>query len=269
MAWITGADILGSPRPPDITLAQANVIAQATCDLVDTWCNRSIEGATYREWDDRIGARTLIVQHPPIRQLYFASVDYMWGLSLTNTAADANRAVVSVNDGIMHLSVMGGAFAGDSPLTLSTYSTMALLLAAIVGLGTGWSGAVENEGDPQDIRPEHYGSALNVTVYPAIPADEAEADLIDREAGLLYIDSTWAASDNKGFVMYDGGYATVPADLVQITLQLALDTISGMSHDALLQSASLDKYAWTRRTDVTELRAAYKQRLQPWTRMEL
>jgi len=269
MAWITGAQILGVSNPPDVTPAQANVIAQATCDLVETWCGRTFEGATHAEWVDRIGDRTLSVSHPPVRQLYFASVDNMNGLSLTSTQADANRAVVSVNDGIMHLSIMGGVAAGDTPLTLSTYDTMALLLAAVIAVPGSWAGAVINEGDPENIRPEHYGSALNVTVYPVLPAGEAEADLIDSTAGLLYIDSTWAASDDKGFVRYDGGYAAVPADLTQITLQLALDTISSLAHDPLLASEKLDKYAWAARANVTSLRQTYKSRLQPWTRITI
>jgi len=274
MAWITGADILGVPNPPAISPAQANTIAEATCDLVETWCGRTFEGATYAEWVDRIGASTLSVSHPPVRQLYFASVDNMNGLSLTSTQADANRAVVSVNDGVMHLSIMGGVAAGDTPLTLSTYGTMALLLVDVIAVPGSWAGAVVNEGDPQNIRPEHYGSALNVTVYPVLPAGEAEADLIDRNAGLLYIDSTWAASDDKGFVRYDGGYAAVPADLTQITLQLALDTISSFEHDPLMQSEKLDKYSWSRRvfslgSGMIGLRDIYKSRLQPWTRITL
>ncbi len=269
MAWITGAQILGAISAPTITLAQADVIAQSTCDLVETWCNRVFEGATYSEWLDRIGSRTLTVLNPPIRRLVFASVDYQSGLSITSSQADANRAVVSVSDGVMHLSILGGVAAGDNALTLSTYATMALLLAAIIALPGTWTGSVENEGTPENIRPEHYGSALNVAIWVLLPGEEAEADLIDREGGLLYIDSAWPASDNKGFVMYDGGYVPVPNDLTQITLQLALDTVSSFAHDPLMQSEKLDKYAWTRRLDMVSLRNTYKLRLQPWERMTL
>lgn len=269
MAWITGPEILALPNPPAVTPAQAATTAQAVCDLVETWCNRIIQGATYSEWLERIGERTLTVLHPPIERLVFASVDNMQGLSITSTQVDANRAVVSVNDGVMHLSIMGGVALGDTPLTLSASATMAALLVNIIAVPGSWAGVVINEGDPVNIRPEHYGSALNMTVYPLLPGAEAEVDLIDRKAGLLYIDSVWAASDNKGFVMYDGGYAAVPSDLKEITLQLAVDFLSSFAHDAMLQSEKLDKYSWSRRTDITDLREAYKTRLQPWVRMKL
>ena len=264
MAWITGAQILALPTPPDVTPAQAQDAAEAACALVDTWCGRAIEGATYREWADAVGPHSLLVAHPPVERLYRACTTTAYGLSLTNATADANSITASVQDGVMHLSVFGGASASDLDLTLATYGTMALLLAAIVALPQGWAGAVENEGDPQDIKPEFLGNVLDASaLYPLIPDGDASLDLIDRKGGLLWITDAWASGIGENFVRYTGGYATVPPALVNITLQLAADLIRDMGRDSSLAGEHLDKYAWTRAADA-DLRNSYRNRLAPW-----
>ncbi len=74
--------------------------------------------------------------------------------------------------------------------------------------------------------------------------------------------------------MYDGGYAVVPNDLTEITIQLASDLLRSFAHDPMMQSEKLDKYSWSRRvfslgSGMTGLRDIYQKRLQPWVRMSL
>ena len=184
MAWITGADVLAAAGCPSATTAvQADAAANAACAMVERWCKRKIEAATYREWKGRAGPRTLLVDNPPIRRLYRASISTQYGLSLSNTSADANGATVTVQDGVLGLTVFGGANDGDESITLSTTATMADLVTAIAALAKGWTASVENEGDPQDIRPDNLGSVLNTTVYLTIPYESAEVSLLDRNAG--------------------------------------------------------------------------------------
>lgn len=268
MAWITGADVLASVGcPPGLTAVQAQDAADAACATVDRWCGRSLEPATYREWAGRVGPRTLMVKANPIRRLYRACVDYQLGISLQNTSADANAATVSIQDGEMHLTVQGGANDSTDTLTLSNYATMALLLAAIVALAHDWTGTVENEGDPQDLRPENLGDSMSpVTVYPILPAVAAEVSLIERDAGLIFVNSGWPAGSYACFVHYDGGLASIPADLEAITKRLAIDMLREAKRDGTLQSERLDNYAWSRRSDATDLRAVYRKQLQPWRR---
>jgi len=266
MSWITGADIIAQPGAPDVTVLQANNAADAACAFIERWTNRAIEPVTYYEWVDRLGAKTVLVDNPPVRRLRLVSVDTADAMWLLNTNADAARASVSIQDGEMHLSVQGGVNAGDETLTLATHGTMALLLAAAVALGKGWSGTVTVEGNPQNLKPEHFGSVLVASEHVHLPGDAADASLIDAEGGLLFIDSTWSDAGGLAFVGYDGGYATVPDDLNQLTLELGVDILNSDALSSVLQSESLDKYAWTRRTDVPDLRTAYKSRLQPWKR---
>ena len=271
MAWITGADIQALPNPPDADLAQMTAAANAACAQIDTWCNRAIQGATYREWTEAVGSHSLLVKNPPIERLYRAGTATASGLSLTTTVADASSITASIHDGVMHLSVMGGASAGDLAITLSTVApaTMAGLLAAIVALPQGWAGAVVNEGDPQDMKPGFLGNVLNLTtLYTLIPDGDIPLDLIDREAGLVWARDGWMSGIGENFVKYEGGYAVVPVDLVRITLQLAVDLIRDMARDGSLSSERLDKYAWTRGADV-DLRAAYSTRLAPWRRVRI
>ena len=156
--------------------------------------------------------------------------------------------------------------AGDETITLSTTATMALLLTDIVALAKGWSGSVLREGDPQNLKPEHFGDLLTRTEHVHLPGDAADASLIDADGGLLFIDSTWSNIGQLAFVQYDGGFAVVPDDLSRITLDIAVDLLNDSATSSLLDSEKLDKYAWKRRADMPDIRAAYKNRLQPWKR---
>jgi|GEM_PF-3871770 len=267
MAWITGADVLASAGcPDDITAAQAATAAGAACAFCDTWTGRNLEGATYREWKGRVGPNVLLVDNAPIRRLYRASVDAKYGLSLTNSSAGATSATVSAQDGELNLTVFGGANDGDEQLTLATYATMALLLAAIVALGKGWTGSVVYDGDPQDIRPDDTGNILNATGYLYLPDEDAEVSLVNRAAGLIFTTYGWPSGITPCFVKYDGGLATIPDDLTAITLSLACDLLRDAKRDSTLQSERLDNYAWARRADATDLRTVYRKQLQPWRR---
>ena len=270
MPWITGADILALPNPPDVTLAQAQDAADAAEALVITWCNRAIEPTMFREWLVAVTASSVLVGNPPIRRVYRTCTDTQYGLSLTNATADANSITASIQDGAMHLSVMGGASAGDVALTLSAYTTMALLLAAIVAAPQNWAGAVVNEGDPQDLKPGFLGNVLDATtLYTLLPDADVPADLLDRDSGLLYLDGGWASGAGENFVRYEGGLAAVPDDLTRITLALAVDLIREMARDSALASEHLDKYAWTRVAGDAGLAARYKKQLAPWRRQTI
>ena len=267
MAWITGADVLASAGcPGGVTAAQAQTAANAACAFIDTWTQRTLTGATYREWKGRVGPNVLLVDNAPIRRLYRASVDAKYGILITNSSVGATSATVSAQDGSLHLSVFGGVNNSDSVLVLATYATMALLLAAIVALAKGWTGSVVYEGDPQDIRPDDTGNVLNLPGYLYLPDEDAEVSLLNRNAGLIFTTYGWPSGITPCFVKYDGGLATIPDDLIAITLNLACDLLREAGRDGALQSERLDNYAWTRRTDTTDLRTVYRKQLQPWRR---
>ena len=274
MAWITGPDILGHPGvPPDLPAGYAALAATSTCALVETLCNRVLDPLDYREWQERIGPHTLLVAHPPIRELKRACTGSQQGLSLTNTTADANSITLSIQDGSMFLAVLGGASAGTATITLSTVAplTMAALLAAIVGLAPtqNWAGAVVNEGSPENLKPGHLGNVLDEgTLYPLLPDGEATVDLIDRADGLIYITNGWSAGAEQNFVHYSGGFSPVPPDLTAITLDFAVDLLRESLRDGSLTSERLDKYAWTRAANGA-LTTKYKALLQPWRRIPM
>lgn len=267
MGWITGADVLAAPgAPPGMTAAQAAALADAACDFVEEWCHRKVEMATRHEWVERTGPHTLVIQNPPIQRVYRACSSTEYALKIENTS-DANAATVTVGRGVsgeleLHLTISGGPADSADDIVLSGHADMAGLLAAVVALGHDWTGEVQNEGEPGSLRPHTYANALT-PVYLEAPAGDMSVDMIDRPDGLLYADSgAWAQRDN--YIKYDGGWATVPNGLTEVTKQLAVDLYRQALRDSELKSERLDNYAWTAAADAGGLWVKYRSQLKPW-----
>lgn len=269
MAWITASDVatfLGhDPATVDVTATgRYGVSATAACDQIERFCDRTFQAADYYRWLDGTGTKYLPLPEYPILNVYLVANNFQAAIAIGNTSTDATEFFVSVaEDGIMTLTVFSGVNAGALTLTLSTYTTMALLVAAIVALGKGWVATVQNEAEPQTMKPD----AITVTSTQTAFFYAADSGLwdnvhIEQPEGILYNSFGWARGHQNYFVYWQAGYVTVPPDVTEIAKQLAADLLDASGRGRFLQSEKTGDYSSSLR-DAAPI-TAYKSDLTPY-----
>jgi hypothetical protein len=197
-----------------------------------------------------------------------------WCLDLTNDSAGMSAYSISVADGKLNLTIVGGANAGTSTLTLSTYASMALLAAAIEALGKGWHVVVENEGDPATIRPGFDGASLTTTqqLRLFIPGVEYMGYIPRIDQGIIQAVGVWPSGQGSVYVDYRAGYEAIPDDLSVCCAALAVDILLNSTSNGTVIREKVGNVE-TQYSDTTRngggLINNYLQILQPYKRLTL
>lgn len=243
MAWITGSDLATflSEDPGGVGAAVVGSryerVANAACAQIQNYCGRDFDATTYHEWVDGTGTQYLMLPQFPIIHLYLVANDIDDALTIANTSADATELFCAVQEDTMTLTIKGGVNAGSDTLTLSTYASMALLVAAIVALGKGWAATVRTEEDPQLIVPTAMTVGATETAYFYVGSSDFWGEIdVEKAEGILHYDMGWAQGHQNYFVNWQAGYATVPADLRETALHVAADIWEAGDRGRFLQS---------------------------------
>ena len=243
MAWITGSDLAtffgDDPDAVGAALATSEYTrrANAACQAIQLYCGRDFDATTYHEWLDGSGTQYLMLPQYPIIHLYLVANDIDDALTIGNTSTDATELFCSVQEDTMTLTIKGGVNAGSDTLTLSTYASMALLVAAIVALGKNWTATVRTEEDPQLIVPTAMTVGATETAYFYVGSSDFWGEIdVEKAEGILHYDFGWARGHQNYFVNWQAGYATVPANLTEIALQVAADMWEAAGRGRFIQS---------------------------------
>ncbi len=225
--------------------AEAQAALDAATSLIERYCERTFTSAAYASWIDSRAHTTLCLPNYPVTILRSVCTSAEDVMSIYNTSADANDAIATVDNDSLILTVRGGVNDGTSVLTLATYATLALLGAAVTALAKGWTWAVTVECAPSHLRPGSTGGCLNATGYLQGPDESDEFDTFDGNAGMLTKSSDWPAGRAAVFADYTAGYATIPADLQFVCIQLVNNLLGGAAHAGTIQSERLGDYSYT------------------------
>ncbi len=227
--------------------AQITAIVLWADAAVKKYCERDIEATDYRQWLRCNSGRLLLPQYPII-ELYRATGQAEDVATLTNSATDAGNLSAALANGHLDLRVIGGAMDGTHLLTLATYTSMTLLIAAVNALTAphGWlmvpMGGVSNAGarDPRDLKPFSSGLLSGSPIYLAAPYSASDnLTEIDYEAGI--VKGGW-----QGWVFadYSAGYSTIPADLIGACAGIAADALRIASTGTTMQEERIGDYSY-------------------------
>jgi len=254
MAWITGSDLaVFLDRDPAVVNAAAATsrytrCANAACTQIENYCGRIFQTTDHSEWLDGTGTKYLCLPHYPIINLYMVANDVQVAFTIANTSADADELFCAVEKDQLTLTIYGGVNKGTDTLKLSTYASMALLVAAIVALPKLWVATLQNEYNPQTLLP----TATTATAIQTTCLYAADSNLwgdieIEKDEGILYYPMGWAEGHLNYFVNWQAGYVAVPDDLTEISLQLAADLLDASERGRFLQSERTGDYSTTLR----------------------
>lgn len=237
--------------------AYAGITTTTDDDLIDTlllratsaiesYCDRKFQHDTYRERYDGDGTCDLLLNQYPIGEVKLLAIGSTDVIRITNTSSDAYNAHVRVTDDSMVLTILGGTNDGSDTLTLTDY-TLTTLVVAIIALTKGWSATLQTYGawNAEEILNCSGLECLNSYAYVQCP-DEPESDFeIYADKGILHLGTSFPAGHNNIIVRYVAGYSTMPADLVQITIDLANTYYLSRKTDSTVKSEKLGDHSIT------------------------
>lgn len=252
------------------TTAQITVAVNAAHEAICRYCDREFVATTYRHWIETDGGHYLRLRQYPLINLYRVALGHRNAIKAANTATGMTWASATITEnGTLNLTVVGGASAGTSALTLSSYTSLALLGTAIDALGTGWASTIEYEGDPQCLRPGYYsGQTSGANLYLMLPDSDCVGFVPDTRTGMLHHAAGWPRGDGAVFCHYQAGYSTIPSDLSAVCGSLACDLLYMQTSDPGLTSEKVGNitYQYSTATAGAALEP-YKAALTPYRRM--
>lgn len=261
-AIVSVADLNTYIGESDTTDAKAALCAAASAYIAKRTGNLWVS-TNYREWIWIDRSADVRVAHSDVTGIVYAGYGTQEGLSLLWPSASTDsagstvtyaQAVVTAQtiDASTSISAKLGlspssavAVGAQSTLTLSSYTTMADLDTAATALG--WTVGVEQESDPQYLKPGATDNACGATVYLYIPDDNAEVEHIEGAAGVI----TLACQVNGWvFVHYVAGLG-VPPELTQIGCEMCAKQIDTASINTAVDSEKIGDYSYTRSTSAS------------------
>jgi len=217
------------------------LISRAT-SAIENYCDKTLTSTTYREFYDGSGDTELVLNQYPISAVTLVSTSRQDVIRIKNENSDAYNAYVTVDDTYMYLVVMGGTNAGTDTLTLASY-TVTELVAAINALTTGWTAYNDNTllgvWESIEVLPCEGLEALASNTYVQIPYEPLYNFKVYKNQGTLHYSGKFPLGHQNIIVKYTAGYSTMPADLEQICIDLAMTYYKSRNIDTSVAAEKL------------------------------
>ena len=252
-------------------------IADRISDMAERYCQIDYEAATISERYDGDGGSLLMLDNRPVNSVTRIAVSPVTAISITNTLSTATGAYVDVGATTLTLTVMVGAVTTTNILTLATYGTMTLLVAAINALSAaGWSATVSSayeDYSPTELIDAETFYALNTAVTLEIfTGGESDYILYPEKGWIVLRSGVFSPGYRNVLVTYNYGYATIPGALKERVLQMISYVYHQASANPTLQSERLGDHSWTRATGVMatdSLDKMMESSLSLWRRFDI
>ena len=254
----------------------------AASDAIEAATGRRFASQTYSQRYTGKGLKNLTLRHRPVTAVGRVAIGRVAVINVTNSSTDAAQATVSVTDVAVFFNVVGGVNDSTQNASFATNTTMTAMVAAINALGNGWTanlvGSVAGTWATLDLLQFSPRNALNIGNELHVPAENVAEYDVQGDVGRLtlrgprggygrldYGSSTgglghggpiypltaekippfWPVGMHNIFVSYTAGYATVPADVVQVCHELAGNYLSMAMRETGLGSESVAGHSYS------------------------
>jgi len=241
---------------------------------IEAYLDRKVVQRRFREWTTANGGRVLPVSNPPIAHVHFCGYGSMPCMSISSSVASDVAATVSVSDARINLVRVDST--GNETTTQVNFASHNTASEVVdhINTVTGFSATLSRNCSVYRIN-RIVGRDLKYAPLLLTYADIGQFDTTgDLDRGLLYIGTNGYPTEYGGnfpvgpvsvLVDYDGGFATVPYDIVQACLQMASTIFNSRGRDGSLASESFGDYSYSSRAG-GEIDAESKRLLSPWKR---
>lgn len=233
-----------------------NQIIDRISDLTERLCDIEFEAGTASERYDGDGTAVLMLNNRPVNTVTRIVIGPTGILTISNDSTTLTAAFVRVDAASMTLTRETGAVVATDVLTLATYATFDLLVAAINLLGNGWEASVSSGYG--DFSPT--GLVVTESEYCLLAAasldifGESETDyIIYPERGWIRLGSGVFTEGYRNILAdYTYGYAIIPGALREAVLRLCSMAYNRARADPTLTSERLGDHSWTRASDAVD-----------------
>jgi len=252
-----------------------SAIDRATA-LIEAVCDRELKARTHYEWAMPRGERSLVVRHSPIVSVDLVAYGRTPAMAITSdTSATDVVATVGFDGSILRLyKVAADGTTSTASLSVSTYATTSALVSEIQSAVSGWSATLTQNAYARSLYRVGGRSAVSAAVTLNYPIDSAAEYEVDHSSGTIHVTvdrfpvsmgdlNRFPSGFFPVFVQYAGGYATIPADLEQVAIDVAADLYRERLVDKSVNSEALGDYNYSRRA-AEELLGVYVGRLAPY-----
>ena len=233
-------------------------------DFIQRYCARNFVSQRYYEWKDTYGADRVALRNNPIENVRFVGVGGDNVLSVVSTLATDIVSTISVNGDHIHLfRVASNGQETSTTLAFGSHDSVSEMASAISGT-TGFSATTIVNTKTHYLRKLAGIDLKKQTAILEAPNDALTDYAVDYDRGIIYGPTLHRY---RGFLVdYTGGYATIPYDLQQTTIEMASRLFNSRKRDPSLQSESLGGYSYSLRP-VSDLDASTKMVLDSYRRL--
>ncbi len=263
---------------------------------IETYCSRRFKTRSYTL--ERYTCKDIYVDNWPIISVERVAVGTKNSLTITNTDSGAYSATCSITRSAdplpanthIKLSVNGGSNGGDTSIAFADYATLTLLAAQINDQDNWTATVVADMGIWASDELIQIGSSecLNQEIGLEVPDRREDDYLLDEQSGLISLNSYQQyyyphhgsydldigyTGGHKHrsivYVDYTGGFATIPADLEQIAIEIVGTVFKKRKLNENVKSEKIGDYEYTLGggVDVNSAVIARAAELNLWRRL--
>ena len=262
-----------------ITTSTDDALLEAAIDratyAIEAYLDRKVVQRRVKEWTSANGGKCVVVKNPPVGHVHFIGSGSRLALTVSSTDSSDLSATVTVSD--IRVTLTRVASNGNETVTQVNYAnhnTAAEIVSHINSNATGFLATLGTNCVAERLN-RIVGRDLKYAPCLLTFPDQAQFDVSgDLERGILYIGLNGYPTDFGGnfpvgpisvFVDYDGGFETVPPDIVLACLQMASASYSQRGRDTSLASESFGDYSYSVRSGA-EMDSESRRLLAPWKR---
>lgn len=231
-------------------------LINAVSAAIETYCDRKFKARAYTmERQDGNGQYVLYVRNYPIISVERVATSTAGALQVKCTDTGAYSATCSITRSSgslpanthLKLSILGGTNAGDTSLALGTYATMTTLAAKIVET-TGWTATVVSGyavWASTELITIGSSECLNTFRTMEVPDERLDNYGMNQVEGSIFYGGRFGQWYKNIYLDYNGGYATIPADLEQTAIEITSDVFESRKVNANLKSEKIGDYSYS------------------------
>jgi hypothetical protein len=240
---------------------------------IETYCQRTFNSTAYvleryQPTDNKI----IYVDNYPLISLDRVAVGRRGVIEITHTDTSAASATVSVSTTGITTTILGGASAGSTTDAFGSYATLSALATQIT-THTDWTASVPDSSFDNmastDLIPVGERETLDGAITMDVPDERVSDYQVDFKQGSIYRSSGFRGRWNDIYLDYTGGYATIPGDLEQITIEITAEVFQARTKDGNVKSEKIGDYSYVNKDDATGMKSfvqAHATDLAMWRR---
>jgi hypothetical protein len=221
---------------------------------IESYLDRKVVQRRFYEWSSAHGDGALVLLNSPVSHVHYVGFGSLACMTVRSTVASDISATITVAEERVTLTRTQSDGTETATQIQFTNHKTSTAIAGQINAVTGFGASVSVNCAARRMN-RMVGRDLKDSVATITFADQAQMDVTgDLPRGILYIGRSgyddgdggaWPSGPETVFVDYDGGYETVPPDIVHACQIMASRIYNDRKRDSTLASESFGDYSYS------------------------